>query len=45
MNEFERVGFRGHELRALNRVRMHQQCIFLSDVLGVSGKSIDPKYL
>jgi hypothetical protein len=40
--------FRGHnakELAALNRVRKHQQVLFLSDILGASGGSLDKRYL
>ncbi len=33
------------ELRRLNRVRIHQQVLFLLCVLGASGKTLDAKYL
>jgi hypothetical protein len=39
---------RGHnakELAALNRVRKHQQVLFLSDILGASGGLLDKRYL
>jgi hypothetical protein len=39
---------RGHttiELSILNRVRKHQQVLFLSDILGASGGSLDKRYL
>jgi hypothetical protein len=34
MQEFVRMGFRTRELLLLNLVRIHQQVIFLSDILG-----------
>ena len=39
------AGFTGEELARLNRVRIHQQALFLSCVLGASGKSLDEKYI
>ena len=39
------MGYSGETLRRLNRVRLFQQVLFLSDVLGASGKSLDTKYL
>lgn len=44
MNLFEDCGYSPKELLQLNRVRIHQQVLFLTDVLCVKGKSIDPKY-
>ena len=44
MRVFEDLGYDQKELRRLNRVRLHQQVLFLSDVLCVKGKKIDPKY-
>ena len=39
------AGFSEEELARLNRVRIHQQNLFLSCVLGASGKTLDEKYL
>ena len=33
------------DLIRLNRVRVHQQVLFMSSVLGASGKSLDKKYM
>ena len=38
-------GFSKDELIRLNKVRLHQKVIFLSCVLGASGKMLDRKYL
>lgn len=40
---FEECGFSPKELATLNRVRLRQQALFLSDALCVQGKLIDPK--
>ena len=45
MREFERMGFTKVELEILNRVRLYQQVLFLSDILGVSGRDLDERYL
>jgi hypothetical protein len=45
MWEFVRVGYKGAELRRLNRVRLYQMVIFLSDILGASGCCLDERYL
>ena len=45
MMELKRKGHSTEDLRRLNRVRVHQQVLFLSDVMGASGKSLDKKYL
>ena len=37
MMELKRKGHSTEDLRQLNRVRVHQQVLFLSDVLGTSG--------
>jgi hypothetical protein len=39
------VGYRDDDLRLLNRVRKHQQVLFLSDILGAGGESLDKRYL
>ncbi len=36
--------FNPSELMALNRVRIHQQALFLSDVLEANGKRVDERY-
>ena len=40
-----KAGFSKDSLLRLNRVRVHQQALFLSCVLGASGKTIDKKYM
>ena len=45
MQLFEEAGFRRKELIRLNRVRIYQQVMFLSEILGASGKKLDRKYL
>ena len=45
MMELKRKGQSTEDLLRINRVRVHQQILFLSDVLGTSGKSLDRKYL
>lgn len=45
MVELRRVGFEEDELLWLNRVRLHQQVLFLSDILDARGTAIDKKYL
>ena len=42
---FVLAGFSKEDLIRLNRVRVHQQVLFLSCVLGASGKTLDKKYL
>ena len=45
MQMFVAAGFNKEELVRLNRVRLHQQVLFLSCVLGASGKTLDVKYM
>ena len=45
MQMFVGAGFNKDKLRRLNRVCVHQQVLFLSCVLGASGKSLDKKYM
>ena len=45
MQMFVAVGFSKDDLVRLNRVRLHQQVLFLSCVLGASGKTLDMKYM
>jgi hypothetical protein len=43
MQELKSLGFTDEELRRLNRVQLYQyqQVLFLSDIIGVSGRSLD----
>ena len=43
--ELKRKGPSTEDIHRLNRVRVHQQVLFLSDVLGASGNYLDRKYL
>ena len=45
MKLFEAAGFCRQDLIRLNRVRIYQQVLFLSEILGASGKMLDRKYL
>ena len=45
MAQFIAAGYNGIELLILNRVRKHQQVLFLSDILGASGCLVEKKYL
>jgi hypothetical protein len=45
MQEFGRLNYNSDKLQCLNRVRMHQQVLYLSDVMDTSGRAIDRKYL
>jgi hypothetical protein len=45
MAQFIAVGYKGEDLLTLNRVSKHQQVLFLSDILGASGGSLDKRYL
>ena len=45
MQEFVRLNYSDDDLRRLNRVRMHQEVLFLSDVMDASGRAIDRRYL
>ena len=45
MNLFVRLGYSDQDLVRLNRVRISSQVLFLSDILGASGKLLDTKYL
>jgi hypothetical protein len=45
MQELVRLNYSGNDLRSLNRVRMHQEVLFLSDVMDASGQAIDRRYL
>jgi hypothetical protein len=39
------IGYRGNDLQTLNRVRKHQHVLFLSNILGAGGESLDKRYL
>ena len=45
MRRFMKMGCSVKELTRLNRVRLAQQCIFVSDVLDAGGRALDRKYL
>ncbi len=45
MAEFVEMGFNASYLKRLNRVRLFQKVVFVSDVLAASGTSLDKKYL
>jgi hypothetical protein len=45
MLEFAKLGYDLPTLVRLNQVRLYQQVVFLSCVLGASGKELDEKYL
>ena len=45
MAEFIRMKYNTQSLCKLNRVRLHQQVIFLSDVMDASGRAIELKHL
>ena len=45
MRELILCVFSADELRQINRVRIHMQVLFLSDILSASGKILDVKYL
>jgi hypothetical protein len=45
MTQFIAAGYEGEDLLTLNRVQKHQQVLFLSNILGASGGSLDKRYL
>jgi hypothetical protein len=45
MATFIAIGYRGNDLWTLNRVRKHQHVLFLSNILGAGGESLDKHYL
>ena len=45
MSRFIARGYNAKELAILNRVRKHQQVLFLSDILGAGGGSLNKHYL
>ena len=45
MQMFVAAGFNKEELVRLNRVQLYQQVLFLSCVLGASGKTLDMSYM
>ena len=45
MELMRQAGFNKEELERINQVRLHQQVLFLSCVLGASGKTLDEQYL
>ena len=45
MARFIAMGYTAEELRILNHVQKHQQVLFISDILGAGGGSVDKWYL
>ena len=45
MELMRQAGSSKEELERIDRVRLHQQVLFLSCVLGASGKTLDKQYL
>jgi len=45
MARFIAMGYTAEEPRILNRMRKHQQVLFLSDILGAGGGSVDKQFL
>ena len=45
MKTFIQMNYNYQELCQLNRVRVHQQVVFLSDVCDANGRALDKKYL
>jgi hypothetical protein len=45
MQELKALGFTDEELKRLGKVRLYQQVLFLSDIIGVTGRSLDERYL
>jgi hypothetical protein len=45
MKEFVQMNYNSNDLQRLNRVRLHQEVLFLSDVMDISSRAIDRKYL
>jgi hypothetical protein len=45
MKELDQLDYSDKELQRLNRVRLHQQVLYLSDVMDASGRALDQKYL
>jgi hypothetical protein len=44
MARFIGLGYSVEDLLILNRVRKHQQVLFLSDILGAGGELLDKQY-
>ena len=44
MRQFQALGFSCTDLSHLNRVRLHQQVLFVSDIMDAGGKAIDRAY-
>jgi len=42
---FRSAGWKGEELRSLNRVRLHLQMLFLSDIVLANGRQVDASCL
>ena len=44
MQEFLQLNYSIEDLQRLNRVRLHQEVLFLSDIMDASGRALDKKY-
>lgn len=45
MTSFEHAGYSLEDCKTLNKVRLHQQVLFDSDIYNADGNTINPKYL
>ncbi len=45
MQEFVRLNYSSEDLQQLNRVRVHQEVLFLSNIMDASSRALDRKYL
>ncbi len=45
MQEFVRLNYSSEDLQQLNRIQVHQEVLFLSNVMDASGRALDRKYL
>jgi hypothetical protein len=39
------IGYKDNDLQTLNRIRKHQHVLFLSNIFGAGGESLDKRYL
>ncbi len=45
MQEFVQLDYSRDDLQQLNRVQIHQEVLFLSDIMDASSRALDRKYL
>ena len=45
MQEFIKLNYSSKDLLQINRVQIHQEVLFLSDVMDASSRALDRKYL